>query len=407
MYKFFLIFFVAFFIGLPSVSAQFSADEWPYMRYVQYGPADESQKVGVRLDSQLLTQVFEDFRDLRVIDGDGKEVPYVLHGEIQKDMAKEGKIIQVAFDDVSLESSLKSKKDLIFLENLTDDMRNSYAVFPSDVDKVSITFQLPVPSIIDKVNTFTYDQGNTWTEVLVEASNDQKEWKTLRSKVDIDHQTWRWFGFPKYETPYTYYRINFWGKGTMKIHELSLLTRNEGEVAFESQPDQTYSLYYGNGGAASPEYSKKDITPAIEVGLQEQQKNPTWKADDDGDAILSRADNCPFLKNPDQKDSDSDGVGDVCELGQSSSATTKEEIQEVPEEKTSSDLNQKEDMKKAPILSEVSKEKEDTSKPATNLSTTVIYIFVALIIGIILGLSFNVRGSKKVEKVEKVKSKSR
>jgi len=35
--------------------------------------------------------------------------------------------------------------------------------------------------------------------------------------------------------------------------------------------------------------------------------------DDDGDGILNRVDNCPQNPNPDQRDSDQDGVGDVCD----------------------------------------------------------------------------------------------
>lgn len=38
-------------------------------------------------------------------------------------------------------------------------------------------------------------------------------------------------------------------------------------------------------------------------------------ADGDGDGFEDAADNCPKVSNEDQKDSDGDGVGDVCDLG--------------------------------------------------------------------------------------------
>ncbi len=397
MIRFLAVFFTLFFIGVPLASAQFSSDAWPYMRYIQYGPSDNIQKVGVKLDNQLLTQVFEDFRDVRLIDDAGDEISYAIHGEVQKDMAKIGTLTQVLFDDVLVKETLQT------IGNLTDDMRNSYVEFSKDVDKVSFVFELPEASIIDKVNSFTYDQSNTWTDVLVEASNDKKDWKMLRSKVDLDHQTWRWFGFPRYETPYKYYKISFWGTGTMKIHELSLLTQNDAEIVFESEPGATYALYYGNGGAASPEYSQKDVSPEISVGLAEQQRNTSWNQDIDGDGVVSRADTCPFIKNKDQKDSDTDGIGDACEL--KDGLKTSSDIQkEGKSEKVPEILSPSNESTKAPSIREKPEEPVvDTSKPGTSLSTTVIYVFVALIIGIILGLSFHTGGSKKVEKTKNKK----
>jgi hypothetical protein len=34
--------------------------------------------------------------------------------------------------------------------------------------------------------------------------------------------------------------------------------------------------------------------------------------DNDNDGIADKSDNCPDVYNPDQKDTDNDGVGDVC-----------------------------------------------------------------------------------------------
>jgi hypothetical protein len=40
----------------------------------------------------------------------------------------------------------------------------------------------------------------------------------------------------------------------------------------------------------------------------------TWEGDSDGDGFLDTVDNCPTVANADQTDTDSDGVGDVCDF---------------------------------------------------------------------------------------------
>lgn len=54
---------------------------------------------------------------------------------------------------------------------------------------------------------------------------------------------------------------------------------------------------------------------ALEVEELDFEKEALISPDTDGDGVVSIRDNCPLVANPDQADSDGDGVGDACEPG--------------------------------------------------------------------------------------------
>ena len=54
-------------------------------------------------------------------------------------------------------------------------------------------------------------------------------------------------------------------------------------------------------------FSSSEIINAIEASIEYMQQDP------DGDGLVSDEDNCPDYKNPDQTDSDEDGIGDECD----------------------------------------------------------------------------------------------
>jgi len=102
----------------------------------------------------------------------------------------------------------------------------------------------------------------------------------------------------------------------------SLIVLSTGLIAFscsdDTGPGETPLTICPAGQVANP------VTGACApVGMNNMTvPDPTPKenftsldpfADDDGDGVFDRVDNCPFVSNPDQADRDGDGIGDACD----------------------------------------------------------------------------------------------
>jgi Thrombospondin type 3 repeat len=107
----------------------------------------------------------------------------------------------------------------------------------------------------------------------------------------------------------------------VKIYEIK--TRQTGvpftstEIYFLAKPNQTYTLYSSPLTASFFEnsYSNlKDDKNQVVATLKSIEKNERYQTkDSDGDGILDISDNCKLVVNPDQKDLDSNKIGDACE----------------------------------------------------------------------------------------------
>lgn len=79
------------------------------------------------------------------------------------------------------------------------------------------------------------------------------------------------------------------------------------------------SVLRGYNDWANLKYNLRDSTDFADgVHLTAQTELPVDQAvkislDDDGDGIVNVVDNCPFVTNPDQRDSNGNGIGDACE----------------------------------------------------------------------------------------------
>lgn len=102
------------------------------------------------------------------------------------------------------------------------------------------------------------------------------------------------------------------GVGFNKVEHVS------GVVRFVYQPHQKYILYLdsptGRESLPLPAVNLFAKNKEAEVVLEEIHKNPLYKErDTDVDDVIDSVDNCPLQKNSDQKDSNGNAVGDVCD----------------------------------------------------------------------------------------------
>jgi hypothetical protein len=294
-----------------SVSAEFSLELWPYFKKVASGNVFGDENIAISLDNELITQVQDSLRDVRIINQANEEIPYELTEGVFSNKAYSGDIFKVYIDGESV------SKEKYNASRINDENKKSYMFIPAeDIDRtVSIVYDLKNETTIDRVVLFTYESNASWQAISVEASNDFAEWKVVRSRIEDQHQVWRWYGFPRGMT-YRYFKVTLEVKGALQLNELMLNTLNEGTINFKAKEGDTYNLYYGSFEAALPEYSDIEFLEDVafrNVSLGDQERNSSFAQDYDDDGIMFRDDNCPYVKNSNQEDGNNDGVGDACE----------------------------------------------------------------------------------------------
>lgn len=127
--------------------------------------------------------------------------------------------------------------------------------------------------------------------------------------------------FPK--TTASEWRIAFTFSQPLRIGEMnfegtSLKTGNMG-VRFLAEPGQTYKIYFDSDRYVDTRSTKESGNLSSNAGVvsinsPEYVTNELFvPVDQDEDSVKDAVDNCPNNWNPDQKDSDNNGVGDACE----------------------------------------------------------------------------------------------
>jgi len=87
-------------------------------------------------------------------------------------------------------------------------------------------------------------------------------------------------------------------------------------IGWEALPGKKYELYVGDSVELEgyEEYEYASIIPSEGVRVSNMRPSPYFvESDNDRDGVINKIDNCVNIPNPDQKDSNNDGVGDACD----------------------------------------------------------------------------------------------
>ena len=305
-----LAFVALFFISNFLLVLALDTNQYPYYKKINI-PASINEPAIVKLDSQVLSYMKPDGSDLRITE-DGQEIPLKVIVTPIEELAHKGSITAASSARADFRGVNFGASNLIDGDYSSND--NAYFQIDSITDPNYAWFivDLKYSVLTDKAKIWSLNNDYTWTDVQIEGSNDNQDWKIIKSKAKYGISDTRTVTYPPVE--FRYLKFSFWHTQSLVINEIEIYGAYSAQAIFSAKSGKEYGLYYGNKLAQAASYdisqlSTKKTTPILALGGQQQNTN--YNYDSDGDGALS--DNCPTTSNADQRDSDSDGIGDACD----------------------------------------------------------------------------------------------
>jgi len=286
----------------------FNNQNWPYYKDIIL-TNNINEPVRFELDHDILKNMKTDGSDIRILENDN-EIGYNLTLKEGVDYTTQSSIIEVSsFREPYLGVSMGK-------ENLIDGWDNSFYEIDPLVDKESAWFvvDLKQKRLTNTIKIWSIEEEYTWTTIEVEGSNDNKDWRLIKKPTDYSFNNMREVVYPN--SDFRYLRFTLWHTQSLRIDEIEIYGVATGEVIFHADSSNEYKIYYGNPTAEKPNYDTTTLYTTATTPraiLSSQKNNINFDFDKDNDGISNQDDNCPLIKNSDQKNSDGDSLGDVCD----------------------------------------------------------------------------------------------
>ena len=216
--------------------------------------------------------------------------------------------------------SLLTNADVENLDKMNDKRLDTYAEFmlPEDAEgSAELTLISPGPITSSNLTVFLADNVALPGTVEISALIDGQERIVLAERKMNSESV----NFP--ETTSSRWMVSFTFSQPLRISELKLREENMVKTAvnslrFLARPGHNYRIYFNPDRSVSvPMGESANLTSEDDLVILpalDAKENPEYViADIDGDGVPDVRDNCVSFINPDQRDVNNNGRGDVCD----------------------------------------------------------------------------------------------
>lgn len=298
MKKIFLGFGILSFFGVAHAALPVIAD-FPFERDVQLPSFSAKEEVQLELDRDVLQSINDRFGNIALFDQQNASIEYgAFFQEFHR--VKTAEVVAVSSEKGMSDSAAIIDDDV--LTNFTFDER----VDGRDASWVLLDLGEDVP--LSRLEVFVPENAKI-RSIGVEGGLTEDSLKPIISKRPLQQR------IELSTDMMRFVKISFWGV-QVKIDDIRITAGATGTLYFTTLPGKNIRLLYG-GDVDRIIYTeriskkKKGTFPLAHMGRVTINKYFPVDKDEDGKDITE--DNCPFVSNRSQSDSDGDRIGNACD----------------------------------------------------------------------------------------------